>query len=47
MKKIKPCYIRGTEFDNIFDAVNHLMEDEEDVFDPVIKLPNAKAVSTV
>ena len=30
----------GTEFDNIFDAVNHLMDDEEDVFDPILKLPN-------
>jgi hypothetical protein len=30
----------GTEFDNIFDAVNHLMDDEEDVFDPMLKLPN-------
>ncbi len=30
----------GTEFDNIFDAVNHLMDDEEEVFDPVLKLPN-------
>ncbi len=30
----------GTEFDNIFDAVNHLMDDEEEVFDPLVKLPN-------
>ena len=30
----------GTEFDNIFDAVNHLMDDEDDVFDPILKLPN-------
>jgi hypothetical protein len=30
----------GTEFDNIFDAVNHLMDDEDDVFDPMLKLPN-------
>lgn len=30
----------GTEFDNIFDAVNHLMDDEEEVFDPMVSLPN-------
>lgn len=31
----------GTDFDNIFDAVNHLVEDgEEDLFDPKINLPN-------
>lgn len=30
----------GTEFDNIFDAVNHLMDDEEQVFDPMVSLPN-------
>jgi len=38
--EIPQCSVCGTQFDNIFDAVNHLMEDEEDVFDPVLKLPN-------
>ena len=40
MIEIPQCSVCGTQFDNIFDAVNHLMEDEEDVFDPVLKLPN-------
>ena len=41
MKKIKPCYICGTEFDNIFDATDHLLEDGgEEVFDPKLILPN-------
>jgi len=38
--EIPQCKICGTEFDNIFDAVNHLMDDEDEVFDPVLKLPN-------
>jgi len=42
--EIPQCKICGTEFDNIFDAVNHLMDDEDDVFDPVIKLPNGYAL---
>ena len=40
MIEIPQCKVCGTEFDNIFDAVNHLMDDEEDVFDPILKLPN-------
>ena len=40
MIEIPQCNVCGTEFDNIFDAVNHLMDDEEDVFDPALKLPN-------
>lgn len=40
MIEIPQCKICGTEFDNIFDAVNHLMEDDDDVFDPILKLPN-------
>jgi len=42
--EIPQCEICGTQFDNIFDAVNHLMDDEDDVFDPVIKLPNGYAL---
>jgi hypothetical protein len=38
--EIPQCKVCGTEFDNIFDAVNHLMDDEEEVFDPMLKLPN-------
>ena len=30
----------GTEFDNIFDAVNHLMDDEDSTFEPTLNLPN-------
>jgi hypothetical protein len=41
MKKIKPCSICGTEFDNIFDATDHLLEDGgEEIFDPKLILPN-------
>ena len=40
MIEIPQCKICGTQFDNIFDAVNHLMEDDDDVFDPILKLPN-------
>ena len=40
MIEIPQCKICGTHFDNIFDAVNHLMDDEDDVFDPILKLPN-------
>jgi len=38
--EIPQCKICGTNFDNIFDAVNHLMDDEDEVFDPILKLPN-------
>ena len=40
MIEIPQCKICGTNFDNIFDAVNHLMDDENEVFDPIVKLPN-------
>lgn len=41
MKKIKPCPVCGTEFDNIFEATDHLLEDEgEQEFDPKLILPN-------
>jgi len=38
--EIPQCKICGTQFDNIFDAVNHLMDDEGGSFDPILKLPN-------
>jgi len=38
--EIPQCKICGTNFDNIFDAVNHLMDDDDEVFDPILKLPN-------
>lgn len=44
MIEIPQCKICGTQFDNIFDAVNHLMDDEDDIFDPVIRLPNGYAL---
>jgi hypothetical protein len=41
MNSIPRCNVCGTEFDNIFDAVNHLVEDgDEDLFDPKVTLPN-------
>ncbi len=40
MIEIPQCKVCGTQFDNIFDAVNHLMEDDDDVFDPMLRLPN-------
>lgn len=43
MKKneIPPCKICGTYFDNIFEATDHLLEDEgEEPFDPKLILPN-------
>ena len=39
--KIKPCEICGTEFNNIFEMVDHLVEDNgEPEFDPALVLPN-------
>lgn len=43
MKKndIPPCKICGEHFDNVFDATDHLLEDEgEEIFDPKLILPN-------
>jgi hypothetical protein len=41
MDKIPPCAVCGTEFDNIFDATDHLLEDGgEEMFDPKLILPN-------
>jgi hypothetical protein len=38
--KIKPCEICGLPFNNIFEMVDHLREDPEPPFDPVLLLPN-------
>lgn len=37
---IKPCPVCGEYFDNIFEAVDHLLEDYEEPFDPKLILPN-------
>ena len=39
--KIDPCAVCGTHFNNIFEMVDHLAEDEESPeFDPALILPN-------
>ena len=39
-KDIPPCKICGEQFDNIFDATDHLIEDENgEYFDPKLILP--------
>jgi len=39
-KDIPPCSICGQQFDNIFDATDHLAEDENgEYFDPKLILP--------
>ena len=41
MIEIPPCGICGQHFDNIFDATDHLIEDNgEQEFNPEIVLPN-------
>lgn len=41
MNNIPPCPVCGTEFDNIFDATDHLLEDGgEEAFDPKYTLAN-------
>ena len=37
-KKIPPCPACGQQFENAFEAVDHLLEDKE--FDPALILPN-------
>jgi predicted amidophosphoribosyltransferase len=37
--KINPCPECGQHFDNIFEATDHLLEEEEE-FDPALILPN-------
>lgn len=39
MKPIKPCPECGEQFDNVFEATDHLLEDDEE-FDPALILPN-------
>jgi hypothetical protein len=42
--EIPKCGVCGTEFDNIFEAVAHLTEDGEEVFEPIFKLPSGYAL---
>jgi hypothetical protein len=42
--EIPQCKVCGTEFDNIFDAVHHLTEDDEEVFEPIFALPSGYAL---
>ena len=39
MNKIPDCPECGEPFENVFDATDHLLEDDE-MFDPVLILPN-------
>ena len=41
MIEIPPCAVCGQHFDNIFEAVDHMIDDnEEEEFNPEIILPN-------
>jgi hypothetical protein len=42
--EIPQCKICGTNFDNIFDAINHLAEDDDEIFEPVYQLPSGYAL---
>jgi hypothetical protein len=42
--EIPKCNVCGEEFDNIFDAVHHLTEDDEEVFEPIFHLPSGYAL---
>lgn len=44
MIEIPQCKVCGTNFDNIFDAINHLAEDDDEIFEPVLKLPSGYAL---
>lgn len=44
MIEIPQCKICGTNFDNIFDAINHLAEDDDEIFEPVYQLPSGYAL---
>ena len=37
--KLNPCPECGQHFDNVFEATDHLLEDDEE-FDPALVLPN-------
>ena len=39
MKPIKPCPECGEQFENVFEATDHLLEEDEE-FDPALILPN-------
>jgi len=41
---IPQCSVCGTNFDNIFDAINHLIEDDEEIFEPTYQLPSGYAL---
>jgi hypothetical protein len=40
MNKVPPCPTCGEEFDNIFEATDHLLEENEEEFDPKLILPS-------
>lgn len=40
MNKIPPCPVCGEHFEDIFEATDHLLEENEDEFDPKLILPN-------
>jgi hypothetical protein len=42
--EIPQCSVCGTNFDNIFDAINHLIEDDEEIFEPTYQLPSGYAL---
>jgi hypothetical protein len=42
--EIPQCKICGTNFDNIFDAINHLAEDDDEIFEPMYTLPSGYAL---
>jgi hypothetical protein len=42
--EIPQCSVCGTDFDNIFDAINHLIEDDEEIFEPTYQLPSGYAL---
>lgn len=44
MIEIPKCNICGTEFDNIFEAVSHLTEDDDEIFEPIFQLPSGYAL---
>jgi hypothetical protein len=42
--EIPQCKVCGTNFDNIFDAINHLAEDDDEIFEPMYTLPSGYAL---
>lgn len=38
--KIPPCPVCGENFENVFEATDHLLEDDEAEFNPKLTLPN-------